>query len=96
MRIRNIVLSERQIILIEALVQSGRYQSASDVLREGLRLVENHETSEEKKMDALRAAAQVGISAVDRGEFKEFADAAALIGHLTYHADDVLSSTAGK
>jgi len=32
---RNVVLTERQETLIEALVQSGRYQNASEVMREG-------------------------------------------------------------
>ena len=30
---RNVVLTERQETLIEALVQSGRYQNASEVMR---------------------------------------------------------------
>jgi antitoxin ParD1/3/4 len=74
---RNVVLTERQETLIEALVQSGRYQNASEVMREGLRLVENREVEEATKLDALRAAAFLGVSALDRGEFKEFADASA-------------------
>ncbi len=32
---RNVVLTERQEKLIEALVQAGRYQNASEVLRDG-------------------------------------------------------------
>jgi antitoxin ParD1/3/4 len=32
---RNVVLTEHQETLIEMLVQSGRYQNASEVLREG-------------------------------------------------------------
>jgi len=43
---RNVVLTERQESLIEGLVQSGRYQNASEVIREGLRLVENREVDE--------------------------------------------------
>jgi hypothetical protein len=35
-----------------------------------------------KKLEALRAAAQRGISAFDRGEFKEFPDADALVAYL--------------
>jgi antitoxin ParD1/3/4 len=35
---RNVVLTERQEELIEALVKSGRYQNASEVLRDGLPL----------------------------------------------------------
>ena len=54
------------------LVQSGRYQNASEVLREGLRLVESREVEEATKIETLRAAAQLGVSALDRGEFKEF------------------------
>jgi antitoxin ParD1/3/4 len=37
---RNVVLTERQEELLETLVKSGRYQNASEVLRDGLRLVE--------------------------------------------------------
>jgi antitoxin ParD1/3/4 len=79
---RNVVLTERQESLIEALVQSGRYQNASEVLREGLRLVESREIEEARKLEALRSAARDGASAFDRAEFKEFADASALLAHL--------------
>ncbi len=71
---RNVVLTEHQETLIEMLVQSGRYQNASEVLREGLRLVESREVEEATKLETLRAAAQLGVSALDRGEFKEFAE----------------------
>ena len=33
---RNIVLTDQQAAMIERLVQSGRYQNASEVLRDGL------------------------------------------------------------
>jgi antitoxin ParD1/3/4 len=88
---RNVVLTERHETLIEALVQSGRYQNASEVLREGLRLVESREVDEAAKLGALRAAAVTGLSAFDRGEFKEFADASALVDHLRDLGDRVLS-----
>jgi antitoxin ParD1/3/4 len=79
---RNVVLTERQETIIAALVQSGRYQNASEVMREGLRLVENQEAEEAAKLSALRGAAQIGIAALDRGEFKDFRDAPALAAHL--------------
>jgi antitoxin ParD1/3/4 len=41
---------------IENKVGSGRYQSASEVIRAGLRLLE----LEEKKMEALRGALELG------------------------------------
>lgn len=37
---RNVVLTDHQAHFVEQLVASGRYQNASEVLREGLRLVE--------------------------------------------------------
>ena len=40
---RNVVLTERQEELLETLVKSGRYQNASEVLRDGLRLVEQRD-----------------------------------------------------
>jgi antitoxin ParD1/3/4 len=88
---RNVVLTERQETLIDALVQSGRYQNASEVMREGLRLVETREVEEATKLEALRTAALVGIAAIDRGAFKEFADATALAAHLGTVAENALA-----
>jgi antitoxin ParD1/3/4 len=87
---RNVVLTERQEALIDALVQSGRYQNASEVLREGLRLVESREVDEAAKLAGLRAAALTGIAAFDRGEFREFAEASELIAHLDKMAERAL------
>lgn len=79
---RNVVLTERHEALIEALVQSGRYQNASEVLREGLRLVESREVEEANKFDALRAAVDIGLAAISRGDAKEFPTAVALVDYL--------------
>ena len=93
---RNVVLTERQESLIEALVQSGRYQNASEVMREGLRLVENREVDEATKLETLRAAAEIGEAALDRGEFKEFADGSALTDYLNTVADKALAAVEGN
>jgi antitoxin ParD1/3/4 len=55
--------------LIENLVGSGRYATASEVMREGLRLVEEREERRRVKLEALRAAIQEGI---DSGPAEEF------------------------
>lgn len=52
----SVVLGERYDKFIAQLIQDGRYASASEVLREGLRLVEEREL----KFDALRQAAERG------------------------------------
>jgi putative addiction module CopG family antidote len=49
--------------LVEQLVTSGRYQNASEVLREGLRLVEQREAEDAYRLEALRAAVQLGAAA---------------------------------
>jgi antitoxin ParD1/3/4 len=69
---RNVLLTKHQEKLIENLVGSGRYQNASEILREGLRLVEQREAEDNAKLEVLRKAAGAGFGALDRGEFKEF------------------------
>ena len=91
---RNVVLTERQEELIESLVTSGRYQNASEVLRDGLRLVEQREAEDAGKLEALRAAARVGAGALDRDESKEFSTIEDLQAYLNNLADQVISRTA--
>ncbi len=71
---RNVVLSDHQHDLVDSLVSSGRYQNASEVLREGLRLLENRELREAEKLAALRAAVQVGWDDIAAGRYIDIAD----------------------
>lgn len=71
---RNVVLTEHHEDVIEHLVKSGRYQNASEVLREGLRLVERRETLEAAKLAALTEAARIGFRDLDEGRFREVGD----------------------
>jgi antitoxin ParD1/3/4 len=71
---RNVVLSERQHELVETLVQSGRYQNASEVLREGLRLIEERQRVEEAKLKALKKAARQGWADVSAARHTDVAD----------------------
>lgn len=71
---RNVVLSEHQQRLIETLVQSRRYQNASEVLREGLRLIEERERTEAAKLSALKQAARQGWANVAAGRYADVAD----------------------
>lgn len=71
---RNVVLSEHQHELVETLVLSGRYQNASEVLREGLRLIEERDRIEEAKLKALKQAARQGWTDVSAGRYADVAD----------------------
>lgn len=87
---RNVVLTEHQAELIEELVGSGRYQNASEVLREGLRLVESREKEAHARLQALREAARVGIEDLESGRYQEFDSAGALRKHLDELGDEAL------
>ncbi|MFT4298658.1 MAG: type II toxin-antitoxin system ParD family antitoxin [Aeromicrobium sp.] len=66
---RNVVLSDHQHALVDTLVRSGRYQNASEVLRDGLRLIERQECLEEAKLTALHAAVEHGWEDIAHGRF---------------------------
>lgn len=67
---RNVVQTERQEQLLESLVKSGRYQNASEVLGDGMRLVEQCEEEDAGKLKTLLAAARAGVGALDRATSK--------------------------
>lgn len=47
---------------VRELVKSGRYASASEVMRDGLRLLEEREEQRRIKLDALKEAIREGLS----------------------------------
>lgn len=69
MAVRNVELSEQEEALIQRLVATGRYRDAGAVIRQGMRLLEEQECDDEAKLEALKAAIQVGIDAIERGDY---------------------------
>ena len=59
--------SERQQ-WVEDKVQSGRYQSVSEVIEAGLRLLEERDRVYQNRLAELQAQIDVGIQQLDRGE----------------------------
>jgi len=92
MATRNVVLTDRQDQLIDTLVEAGRYQNASEVLREGLRLIEQREAEDAAKLAALKDAAKIGVAAIEAGDVKTFADVASLRRHLRDVASKAISN----
>ena len=88
---RNVVLTDHQAQLVKSLVSTGRYQNASEVLREGLRLIEGREAQDNARLHALREAARIGMADIDAGRFRSFESPAALSRHLTAIADKAIS-----
>ena len=81
---RNVVLTDHQHEMIEHLVRSGRYQNASEVLRDGLRLVETRAEEDLARREALRAAADAGWRDLEAGRYRDvpLAELAQYIGQL--------------
>ena len=89
---RNVVLTDYQASLVERLVTSGRYQNASEVLREGLRLVEQREAEDASRLEALRTAVQAGITDIQEGRFKTFESGESLRAHLDAVTDKAVGA----
>jgi antitoxin ParD1/3/4 len=53
-------------------VQSGLYHSASEVIREGLRLLKEKDDVHQRKLDSLRGDIKIGIDHADRGTVSTF------------------------
>lgn len=64
---RNVVLTDHLAGVVDGLVASGRYQNASEAIREGVRLLER----EEAEMAAFLERIMVGYEQAERGEFVE-------------------------
>lgn len=88
---RNVVLTDHQAELIEDLVESGRYQNASEVLREGLRLIEQRDAEDKAKLQALREAAQVGIADIEAGRYYTFESPDELRDHFRKLTEQTIS-----
>ncbi len=68
----NISLTPQLEDLVRAKVDSGMYNNASEVVREALRLLDEHERL---RAEAFRAAALQGFAQLDRGEGAPFTPA---------------------
>lgn len=51
------------------LLKTGLYQSQSEILREGLRLLKEREDLKQLRLDEIRQQIAVGTAEADRGEF---------------------------
>lgn len=63
----NVSLTPQLEDFIKQKVSDGMYNSASEVMREALRLLEERDALREAKMEALRRDIQQGIDELDNG-----------------------------
>lgn len=89
MATRNIVLTDHQEQLLGTLIKAGRYQNASEILREGLRLVEEKELQHQQKLLALRNAVAEGLQDVDEGRTIRLGVGEEITDYLSQRASEI-------
>ena len=73
----NVSLTPELEQIVNFKVQSGLYNSASEVVREGLRLLQQRDEMRELKLEALRKEIQKGIDDLEAGRFRDGREAMA-------------------
>jgi antitoxin ParD1/3/4 len=66
--IMNVSLTPELERLVTRKVESGLYQSASEVIREGLRLLDDHDRLRELQLDEVRKKIRTGLDQLAGGE----------------------------
>lgn len=67
----NVSLPQGLADFVEKEVQSGAYSTASEVVRDGLRLLSEERAAYEEKLAILRREIQIGVDEVRAGKFSD-------------------------
>ena len=67
----NVSITPQLEDLIRAKVESGLYQSASEVVREGLRLLEERDRLRAMRLAELKAKIRAGVDQAEAGELSD-------------------------
>lgn len=64
----NVSLTPQLEALVRSKVESGLYQSSSEVIREALRLLDEQDRLRQMRFEELRTELQKGVDSLERGE----------------------------
>jgi antitoxin ParD1/3/4 len=81
----NVSLTRELEQFVQAKVESGRYNSASEVVREALRLLENHEQARAAQLAEFNQELGRRLASLDRGES---ADPSEIRSHLKIKSEE--------
>ena len=70
----NVSLTPTLEELVHKKVATGRYNSASEVIREALRLLEERDEMRQMRLGTLRKEIGAGLDQLERGEVSEYDD----------------------
>lgn len=82
---RNINLTDRFDRFVQEQVEKGRYRNVSEVMRAGLRLLEQQTREDQEKLELLRSLASEAFEQIDQGQGIELStqrQLAGLIGRI--------------
>jgi antitoxin ParD1/3/4 len=79
----NISLTPELETFVEGKVKGGFYHSASEVIREGLRLLKERDALQEIRVEELRKQVREGFAQIERGDYLEFSSAEEIFTHIT-------------
>jgi len=88
---RNVNLTDHFDHFIDAHIESGRFSNASEMVREGLRLLEQREREDEAKLTWLRGAATEAFASLDRGEGLRFESMDELDAYIMEVSEEVFA-----
>ncbi|MBX9618598.1 MAG: type II toxin-antitoxin system ParD family antitoxin [Hyphomicrobiales bacterium] len=71
---RNVNLTAEQDAFVEEVVRAGKYQNASEAVRDAVRGWQERLKADELKLERLRVSIKTGVEALDRGEYDEVKD----------------------
>lgn len=71
----NVSLTPKLVELVESKVDSGMYSSASEVVREALRLLDERDRLREQQLSTLRDEVSIGLRDVRDGRITMHSDA---------------------
>ena len=72
MSTRNIQLTEHYNKFVDNLIHSGRFRDAGEVIRAGLRLLEQQSREDNEKLKLLRSLTAEGFDQIDQGKGIQF------------------------
>ena len=68
----NVSLTQKMTEWVTDKVRAGQYKSSSEVVRDGLRLLQNRENQRRAMLEELRHDLLVGVKQLDAGKSQDF------------------------
>ncbi len=78
----NVSLTTELEDLVNQKVKSGLYTSASEVIREALRLLKEQDHVRQLRLTELKKEVRKGVAQLDQGQYQTFASPEAITAHV--------------